>query len=40
MSKKVKVSVVDSKTLRLEEDALKGSIIDLNEVMELDTIRF
>ena len=37
MSKKVKVSVVDSKTLRLEEDALKGSIIDLNEVMELDT---
>ena len=37
MSKKVKVSVVDNKTLRLEEDAQKGSIIDLNDVMELDT---
>lgn len=35
--KKVKVTVVDSKTLKLEEDAQKGNIIDLNQVMELDT---
>ncbi len=35
--KKVKVSIIDNKTLKLEEDAVKGSIIDLNEIMEIDT---
>ncbi|MGI6787673.1 MAG: DUF2130 domain-containing protein [Acholeplasmataceae bacterium] len=35
--KKVKVSIVDNKTLKLEEDGSKGDIIDLNDVMGLDT---
>lgn len=35
--KKIKVSVIDKYTLKLEEDGKKGEIIDLNDVIGVDT---
>lgn len=35
--KKVKVTIVDKYTLRLEEDAKKGELIDLREIIDVDT---
>lgn len=37
MSKKIKVSIVDKNTLRLEEDAKAFDLIDLNEISNVDT---
>lgn len=34
--KKINVSILDKQTLRLEEDARKGDIIDLNELLSVD----